>query len=78
MIAKSELIINQDGTAFHIHMRPDQLADIVLLVGDPAKITALGGKPMITIEDCLTDLFNEMVVRRRTELMNGMGKDLRL
>ena len=24
------------------------------------------------------DLFNEMVVRRRTELMNGMGKDLRL
>ena len=33
---------------------------------------------MITIEDCLTDLFNEMVVRRRTELMNGMGKDLRL
>ena len=38
MIAKSELIINQDGTAFHIHMRPDQLADIVLLVGDPARV----------------------------------------
>ena len=33
---------------------------------------------MISIEDSLTDIFNEMVVRRRTELKNGMGKDLPL
>jgi GDP-4-dehydro-6-deoxy-D-mannose reductase len=38
----------------------------------------LGWKPMISMEDCLTDLFNEMVLRRRTELKLGMGQDLRL
>ena len=54
------------------------IADIPLLVGDPTKINALGWKPMISIEDSLTDIFNEMVVRRRTELKNGMGKDLPL
>lgn len=52
--------------------------DIPLLIGDPTKINNLGWKPMISIEDSLTDLFNEMVVRRRTELKMGMGKDLRL
>ena len=39
---------------------------------------ALGWKPMISIEDSLTDLFNEMVIRRRTELKMGLGKDLPL
>lgn len=38
MIPKSELIINGDGSAFHIHIRPDQLADMVLLVGDPGRV----------------------------------------
>ena len=38
MIAKSELIINADGSAFHIHIKPEQLADIVLLVGDPGRV----------------------------------------
>lgn len=38
MIPKSELIINADGSAFHIHIKPGQLADIVLLVGDPGRV----------------------------------------
>ncbi|MBO4416707.1 MAG: nucleoside phosphorylase [Bacteroidales bacterium] len=38
MIAKSELIINADGSAFHLHIKPDQLADDVLLVGDPGRV----------------------------------------
>ncbi|MCI5600197.1 MAG: GDP-mannose 4,6-dehydratase [Hallerella porci] len=41
--------------------------DIPLLVGDPSKIMDLGWKPMITIEDCLQDLYNEMIVRLRME-----------
>ena len=52
--------------------------DIPLLIGDPTKIMNIGWKPMICMEDSLTDLFNEMVLRRRTELKMGMGKDLRL
>lgn len=36
-IAASELIINDDGSAFHIHLRPEELADNVILVGDPGR-----------------------------------------
>ena len=37
-IPESELIINGDGSAFHIHIRPEQLADSVILVGDPGRV----------------------------------------
>ena len=36
--APSELIINEDGSCFHLHLRPEQLADRVILVGDPARV----------------------------------------
>ena len=35
---ESELIINGDGSCFHLHLRPEQLADRVVLVGDPARV----------------------------------------
>ncbi len=34
----SELIINEDGSAFHLHVRPEYLADKVILVGDPGRV----------------------------------------
>lgn len=37
-IPASELIINDDGSIFHLHLRPEQIADIVILVGDPARV----------------------------------------
>ena len=37
-IAESELIINADGSVFHLHIRPEQLADNVILVGDPGRV----------------------------------------
>ena len=37
-IAESELIINGDGSVFHLHMRPEQLANNVILVGDPGRV----------------------------------------
>lgn len=39
IIPPSELIINEDGSAFHIHLRPEQLRDNILLVGDPGRVT---------------------------------------
>lgn len=33
--ASSELIINEDGSVFHLHVKPEWLADKVILVGDP-------------------------------------------
>lgn len=38
IIAPSELIINPDGTVFHLHLHPDQLSDRIILVGDPARV----------------------------------------
>lgn len=37
-IAESELIINSDGSVFHLHIRPEQLADKVVLVGDLGRV----------------------------------------
>ncbi len=37
-IPASELIINEDGSIFHLHLLPEQLADIVILVGDPGRV----------------------------------------
>ena len=34
----SELIINEDGSVFHLHVKPEQLADKVILVGDPGRV----------------------------------------
>lgn len=38
IIPPSELIINDDGSAFHIHLRPDQLRDNIIFVGDPGRV----------------------------------------
>ncbi len=38
IIPESEFIINPDGSAFHIHLRPEQLTDRIILVGDPARV----------------------------------------
>ena len=37
--AESELIINSDGSVFHLHVKPEQLADKVILVGDPGRVS---------------------------------------
>lgn len=38
VIAPSELIINQDGSVFHLHLKPEQLTDRIILVGDPGRV----------------------------------------
>lgn len=38
VIPTSELIINSDGSIFHLHIRPEHLADTVILVGDPGRV----------------------------------------
>ena len=37
-IAESELIINGDGTIFHLHLKPEDIADNIIVVGDPARV----------------------------------------
>ena len=41
-IPESELIINGDGSVFHIHLKPEELADNVIMVGDPSRVMMIG------------------------------------
>ena len=43
IIPPSELIINPDGSVFHLHLRPDQLTDRIILVGDPGRVDLVAG-----------------------------------
>ena len=76
----TEMLVDIAGVSVDFRFDPgyERSNDIPLLIGNPEKAMSMGWKPMISIEDCLTDLFNEMVLRRRTELKLGMGQDLRL
>ena len=78
-IPESELIINGDGSAFHIHIRPEQLADNVILVGDPGRV-AMVKSYFSSIEAegnsreffWATGLYNG---KRITVLSTGIGTD---
>ncbi|MGL5914580.1 MAG: nucleoside phosphorylase [Bacteroidales bacterium] len=37
-IPSSELIINEDSSIFHLHLQPHEIADTIILVGDPARV----------------------------------------
>ncbi len=43
-IPASELIINPDGSIFHLHIKPEQLAQKVILVGDPGRVETIGSR----------------------------------
>jgi len=78
-IAESELIINSDGSVFHLHLKPSQLADKVILVGDPSRVGMC--KPFLdSVEDegssrefvWATGYYNGI---RMTILSTGIGTD---
>lgn len=77
IIPPSELIINDDGTVFHLHLRPEQLADTVILVGDPARVEQIAS--YFDREECraanrefrsVTGLYKG---KRMTVLSTGIG-----
>ena len=40
-IPDSEMIINDDGSIFHIHLKPEQLADNIIICGDPGRVNMI-------------------------------------
>lgn len=77
--APSELIINEDGSCFHLHIRPEQLAKKVILVGDPGRV-ALVASHFDTIEcDIQSREFHTVTGtyhgKRITCLSTGIGCD---
>jgi len=49
VIEPSELLIKDDGSIYHLHLRPEQLAEVVILVGDPGRVEEVA-KYFSTIE----------------------------
>ncbi|MFW9613774.1 MAG: nucleoside phosphorylase [Macellibacteroides fermentans] len=44
VIPPSELIINADGSVFHLHLKPGQLSDKIILVGDPERVSSVASR----------------------------------
>ena len=76
-IPTSELIINGDGSIFHLHLKPEQLADIVILVGDPGRVAMIA----VYFDDVECEVSNRVFKtvtgtykgRRMTVLSTGIG-----
>ena len=37
-ISESELVLNHDGSIYHLHLFPEQIADTILIVGDQGRV----------------------------------------
>ncbi len=79
VIEPSELVINSDGSVFHLHLRPDQLADNILLVGDPDRVKLLRGMLTHVESDTRSREFvsatGTFKGKRITLLSTGIGTD---
>jgi uridine phosphorylase len=40
-IAESELIINPDGSIYHLHVKPHEIAETIITVGDPDRVESV-------------------------------------
>lgn len=78
-IAPSELIINSDGSIFHLHVKPEQLADKVILVGDPGRVPVVAAHFETTECDISSREFRTITGtykgKRITVLSTGIGCD---
>ncbi len=76
-IPASELIINEDGSIFHLHLRPEQLADTVILVGDPGRVAMVSGffeeKECEVINREFRTITGSYKGKRMTVLSTGIG-----
>ena len=79
IIPASELIINNDGSIFHLHVKPEQLADRVILCGDPERVTMIAD--YFDAKECdlsnrefhtITGTYKE---KRLTVVSHGIGCD---
>ena len=75
----SELVINSDGSIFHLHLKPEQLADKVILVGDPGRVNLVASH--FDTKECETSnrefhtITGNYKGKRITALSTGIGCD---
>lgn len=75
----SELVINSDGSIFHLHLKPEQLAEKVILVGDPGRVNLVASH--FDTKECETSnrefhtITGSYKGKRITALSTGIGCD---
>ena len=79
IIPESELIINADGSVFHLHVKPEQLSDKIVMMGDPGRVT-MTAQMFDSIEcDIQSREFHTVTGmykgKRITALSHGIGTD---
>ncbi len=79
MIQHSELIINKDGSIFHLHLKPGQISDQIILVGDPKRVETIASnfsKTEYSIQNrefkTITGWYND---KKLTVISTGIGTD---
>ncbi len=79
MIKQSELILNPDGSIFHLHLKPENISDRIILVGDQARVDMVSSffeKHEIEVQNrefrTVTGWYNG---RRLTVISTGIGTD---
>lgn len=78
-IAPSELILNSDGSVFHLHLKPEELADNVILVGDPGRVEMISSffetKETVKSSREFNTVTGKYKGKRITVLSTGIGTD---
>ena len=75
----SELIINDDGSIFHLHLKPEQISDKIILVGDPGRVALVAS--YFDEQECSVSSreFNTITGtykgKRLTVISTGIGTD---
>jgi uridine phosphorylase len=79
MIPESELILNADGTIYHLNLLPDHISDTILTVGDPARVAQVSRHfDSIEFEGTHREFVTHVGYyrgKRLTVLSTGMGTD---
>jgi uridine phosphorylase len=78
-IAESELILNPDGSVYHLHLKPENIADTIIVVGDPGRVKEISKHfDHIDFEVHNRELYTNtgsIGGKRLTVLSTGMGTD---
>ena len=79
IIPESELIINPDGSVYHLHLRPEQIADTIITVGDPGRVAEISRhfdsiEHRVQYREFLTHT-GMLGLKRLTVISTGIGTD---
>ena len=79
MIKHSELILNSDGSIFHLHLKPEDIGGQIILVGDPARVDTIAGffdEIIFTVQNrefkTITGFYNQ---KKISVISTGIGTD---